>query len=303
MPVILVVDDSKIDRILVTDLLTRELADWTIEVVDSAEQALVSLRDMVVDVIVTDMLMPGMSGLELIECIHRQPRKVPVIVISGNDDNSNEVRALRQGAACYVSKAELADRLGTTVKQVLAANQSAKIYHELIDRVDEICFRLQLENDPSTISDLVTVTQQLAVSMKLCGDEGRTRLGIAIEEAVINAMYHGNLQLPASDVVEIRRRLRDGEAVEAIESRRWEKPYVDRSVHVKVVLSRSSFEITVRDEGDGFAPQEVEHDNRHRGLKLIKNLVDEVSFNEKGTEIRLLKHREETPHELTIPID
>ena len=177
MPVILVVDDSKVDRILITDLLTRESVDWVIEVADSAEQALICLREMAIDVVVTDLLMPGISGFELLEYVHKQPRKVPVIVISGQEDALTAVEALRKGAASYVPKKELASRLNATIKQVVDAHKSKKSYHELIDSVDDVSFQLRLRNDPETIPELVTVLQQLAVGMKLCGDEGRTRLG------------------------------------------------------------------------------------------------------------------------------
>ena len=171
MPVILVVDDSKVDRILITDLLTRESMDWVIEVADSAEQALVCLREMAIDVVVTDMLMPGISGLELLEYVHKQPRKVPVIVISGQEDAMTAVEALRKGAASYVPKKELASRLNATIKQVVAAHKSKQSYNELIDSVDDVTFNMRLRNDPAMIPELVSVLQQLAVGMRLCGDE------------------------------------------------------------------------------------------------------------------------------------
>lgn len=304
MPVILVVDDSKVDRILITDLLTRESMDWVIEVADSAEQALICLKEMAIDVVVTDMLMPGISGLELLEYVHKQPRKVPVVVISGQEDAMTAVEALRRGAASYVPKTELASRLNETVKQVITSCKSEKSYHELIGSVDDISCNLRLQNDPATIPELVTVLQQLAVGMNLCADEGRTRLGIAVDEAVINAMYHGNLQLPGADITQVRSRLRDGEPVEAIEARRKEQPFADRMVHVHVVLNREQIQITVRDEGEGFSPDDVETDgDGHRGLTLIRNLVDEVTFNQVGNEITLLKRREPSSREETIAID
>ena len=305
MPVILVVDDSKIDRVLITDLLRREAMDWVIEVADSAEQALVCLREMAIDVVVTDMLMPGISGLELLDYIHKQPRKVPVIVISGQDNPSAAIEALRKGAASYVPKSELASILNATIKQVLAAFKSEKSYHQLIESVDDIEFNLRLRNDPALIPTLVTVIQELAVGMELCGEEGRTRLGIAIDEAVLNAIYHGNLQLPATEVASAHGKLRDGEHVESIEARAKEQPYANRVVHVKMALNRELVEVTVRDEGPGFSPQEVESDSEsgHRGLTLMRNLVDEVSFNEIGNEIKLVKRREATHNEPTIPVD
>jgi CheY-like chemotaxis protein/anti-sigma regulatory factor (Ser/Thr protein kinase) len=301
MPVILVVDDSKVDRLLITDLLRREPLDWVVEVVDSAEQAMVRLREMAIDVVVTDMLMPGISGLELLQYIHQQTRQVPVVVISGQEDALTAVEALRQGAASYVPKKELATRLNETVKQVLASFKSKQSYKQLIDSVDDVRFSARLANDPALIPPLVNVLQQLAVGMKLCGEEGRTRLGIAIDEAVINAIYHGNLELPVADLAEVRGRLRDGEHVESIEQRRAAQPYAERFVHVKVEFTRESMEIVVRDEGKGFATHDVEREGR--GLTLIQNLVDEMVFNDVGNEIRLVKHREQPATDPTIAVE
>ena len=99
-------------------------------------------------------------------------------------------------------------------------------------------------------------------------------------------------------------RLRDGDPVEVIEARCREQPYADRMVHVGIVLNREQIEITVRDEGDGFSPEEVESDgDSNRGLTLIRNLVDQVTFNEAGNEIKLLKRREPATSDPTIALE
>ena len=117
MPMILVADDSEVDRLVITEMLKKEPLDWLVEVVSSAEEAMTMMREMAFDVVITDVLMTGMSGLDLLNHVHRQPCRIPVIVISGQDDQSAAVEALRNGAASYVPKSELAARLGETVKQ------------------------------------------------------------------------------------------------------------------------------------------------------------------------------------------
>ena len=109
---------------------------------------------------------------------------------------------------------------------------------------------------------------------------------------MINAMYHGNLELPPDELAEARVKLRNGETAESIEKRRAVEPYKNRRLHVEVALDPERIEIIVRDDGNGFSRFFAE-DGEHRGLTVIKNILDEVSFNEAGNEIRLVKFRED----------
>lgn len=291
---ILVADDSEVDRMLISEVLKKEPLDWLVEVVGSAEEAMPLLREMAFDVIITDVLMSGMSGLELLNHVHRQPHRVPVIVISGQEDQSAAVAALQQGAASYVPKSELVSRLGETVKQVLDVARNERGYQDLIGSADEMRFQFTLANDTSLIQPLVSLVQQMSEGMHVLTEEARTRLGIAIDEAVINAICHGNLELSEDEMAEVRKNLHSGNAIEAIECRRAMPEYSQRRVHISAGLSREGLKILIRDDGQGFRVKEEEYSPNHRGLTLIRNLVDKVSFNEKGNEVTLVKFRDVT---------
>ncbi len=296
MPMILVADDSEADRMVITEMLKKEPLDWLVEVVSSAEEAMALMREMAFDVVITDVLMAGMSGLDLLNHVHRQPHRVPVIVISGQDDQSAAVEALRQGAASYVPKSHLASRLGETVKQVLELAQANQNYQDLIGCAEEMRFQFKLANDPALIQPLVGLLQQMANGMGILSDEAQTRLGIAVDEAVINAMCHGNLELSDDDMADVRRHVHSGDRIEGITSRRDAKPYCDRQAHIAAGLSREGIKVVVRDEGDGFSlPSAKCSSSEHRGLTLIQNLVDKASFNDAGNEITLIKFRDLQP--------
>lgn len=306
MPVILVVDDAETDRALIRELLKQEAMDWIVEFSDSAEHALVRLQELAIDLVITDMMMPGMSGMELLDYVHKQTRPVPVVLISGQGNAALAVEAVKNGAASYVPKDQLGIRLVETVKQVLSVGGSEQSYAGLFaNHIEDVRFRFCLNNDPALIPPLVSLLQQTAYDMRLLGNEGRTRLGVALDEAVINAMYHGNLELPSSDLAGVRSQLRDGKSVELIENRRKEEPYSDRFVRVDAFLGAERIEITIRDDGGGFSRFFADDGKDHRGLTLIKNLMDEVAFNDSGNEIRLVKYREslESSESLALDID
>ncbi len=292
MPMILVADDSELDRAVILEILRKEPLDWLIEVVDSAEKAIQLMRQVAFDVVITDVLMSGMSGLDLMNQVHRQPQRVPVIVISGEDDPKAAVEALRQGAASYVSKSELSARLGATVRQVLDAARTEQNYQQLISCAEEMRFRFQLTNDPALIQPFVNLLQQMANGMQLLSSDARTRLGVAVDEAVMNAMCHGNLELSEDEMSEVRSHLHSGVPIEAIETRKAMEPYSQRQVHVSAGLSREGIKVIVRDEGKGFSPTTVSYTPGHRGITLIENLVDKAVFNEAGNEITLIKFRD-----------
>lgn len=102
---IFVVDDSKVERVLLCGLLEKE---YVIEELDCGEKCLASLgRDTSpVSAILLDIMMPGMDGYQVLEQIKKNPawNTIPVIVITGMSDETAQTRALSLGAAAFISK-------------------------------------------------------------------------------------------------------------------------------------------------------------------------------------------------------
>ena len=222
MPVILVVDDSKTDRFLIQSILEKEEIGWIVEFAESAEEAVELLTDdfaFAVDLVITDMLMPGMNGIQLVELIRERSLSMPVILISGQGSESLAVDAIKAGAASYVPKDELTSRLSETIKQVLMARKSERAHGALLENIEDVRYRFRLGNDPALIPPLINLLQQMAEGMQLLTAESRTQFGIAIDEAVLNAIFHGNLELTEDELKDVRGRLSDGEPIEVLEKR------------------------------------------------------------------------------------
>src|SRR5688572_14838409 len=118
MPSVLVVDDSAVDRKLVKGLLAKA-GDLRIELATSGEEALELLAKSRPEIIVTDLVMPGISGLELVSQVVERYPEVPVLLMTGKGSEDVAVQALQAGAASYVPKAALHQHLLTTVQDVL----------------------------------------------------------------------------------------------------------------------------------------------------------------------------------------
>ena len=293
MPMILLADDSELHRNFILEVLKKEPLDWLIETVSSAEEAIALMRHMAFDVIITDVVMSGMSGLELVNQVHRQPKRVPIIVISGEDDPTAAIEALKRGAASYVAKKDISARLGETVRQVLDASRLEQNYQNLIGCAEEMRFKFNLKNDPDLVQPLVGLVQRMSDGMNLLSSTSRTRIGVAIDEALVNAICHGNLELSEEEMREVHGHLHSGTPSNAIESRRTKSPYCERQVHVSLGISLEGIKVVVRDDGRGFSRDAISSSNEHRGITLIQNLVDKASYNDAGNEITLVKFRDQ----------
>lgn len=302
MSTILVVDDTVVDRKIAGGLL-EATGRMHVEYAEHAEAALDRLAKHEPDLVLTDMQMPGMGGLELVTQIRVRHPRVPVILMTGQGSESIAVEALERGAASYVPKAELARGLVNTVEEVLSIAHAGRSQLDLIACQQEVHLRYALENRPRLIDALVDLVQQMVAGMEITDDTGRIRMGIALREALHNALYHGNLQLTKEDLESARDNLILGGKGDLVAERAARSPYSQRRIHVDIRLVPEEARFIVRDEGEGFdyatlltqiQPESVGglEPQRGRGFILMMALMDEISFNETGSEVTLIKHRD-----------
>ncbi len=119
MKKILIVDDHPLMREGLALALNAE-ADLTVcGQVASAEEALTTLEELDPDLIIVDISLPGMSGLELIKYLQGLRSEIRILVVSRHDETFYAERAIRTGAHGYVMKIEAGDVLVTAVRRVL----------------------------------------------------------------------------------------------------------------------------------------------------------------------------------------
>src|SRR5687767_10041180 len=119
MPTVLVVDDSAVDRTLAGGLLARG-GEWNVVYATDGPTALAQISATQPDIVVTDLVMPGMNGLELVASIVQQHPELPVVLMTGKGTEETSLQALQAGAASYVPKAALNQLLAQTVRDVYA---------------------------------------------------------------------------------------------------------------------------------------------------------------------------------------
>jgi CheY-like chemotaxis protein/anti-sigma regulatory factor (Ser/Thr protein kinase) len=302
MAKILVVDDVRTERVLAKSLLERRPGLEALEcrtglsVLDAAggEEALEVVQRESPDLVLTDMVMPGMNGLELVETLRAHYPLLPVILMTAHGSEDIAMQALQKGAASYVPKHNLARDLLETVEEVLRLTTAERSQQRLMDCLTRTEAEFRLDSDPALIPALIGHVCENLRRLKCCTENERLRVTVALSEALLNAMYHGNLEVGS----ELREK--DEKAYrKLLEERRRSKPYSDRRVHVRARESAAEASYVIRDEGPGFdpagLPDPTDPANLEkvcgRGLLLIRTFMDEVHHNQKGNEIVLVKRR------------
>lgn len=293
MTTILVVDDSSVDRRRAGGLLQKN-SDWDVVFASDGVKALEQLEMHMPDVVLTDMQMPNMNGLELVNAVTGNYPLLPVILMTAQGSEEIAVEALQRGAASYVPKRRLNKDLVEIVHRVLSASTDQRGQSRLTTRIDRHEVALRLENDLSLFPAVVSYLQDALKEMRICTDAERLRIGVALEEALLNAYYHGNLEVSS----ELRET--DHKAYYELARKRVQiDPYRDRQIFVETRVTPSESVYVVRDEGPGFDPGELPDPTdpanldrpSGRGVLLMRTFMDDVQYNDSGNQVTMTKRR------------
>ena len=118
MPIkkILVVDDSPTERLALSEVLVKN--GFQVVTAESGDEAVVKSKSEHPDLILMDVVMPGLNGFQLTRTITRDPRwaAVPVIMCTSKNQQTDKVWGMRQGARDYIVKPVNADELIGKIK-------------------------------------------------------------------------------------------------------------------------------------------------------------------------------------------
>lgn len=290
MTTVLVVDDSPLDRKIAAGIVEAE--DMTVTFAEHGQAALDQMATEKPDVVLTDLQMPVMDGLQLVREIKKRHAAIPVILITRAGSEEIAADALRTGAASYVPKRNMKRDLGRVLEMVLSAAETLREREVVRDLLQQSESYFVLGYDPSAPRALISHLQSSLVQANVGDDMDRLRIGTALAEALANAIDHGNLELDSQLREEDLRTYRGTGNERAVQ-----EPYRHRKVHVKARLTPTEATFVIRDEGPGFdtshLPDPTDPENltkpSGRGIMLIRTFMDEVNFNETGNEITMVK--------------
>jgi len=295
LPTILVVDDEEVIRITIQKKLSR--AGFNVISFEKGEDLLYYLKnaDHNADLIITDIKLRKMDGIELLRRINSMDEPIPVLIISGHGNVEDAIRALRYGASDYIRKPFDINDLTSSVRSILKRKFQKKLSENLaIYKQYEKCV-LEIPNDGDLINTISFNFTKNLVPAGLFNYTTSENISLSLQESISNAMFHGNFEIDSS--------LRDSGGMKEfnseIERRKVLSPFKDRTVKLTYELTPDYVFYEIEDQGPGFNymnlpdPRDPENffKNSGRGLLIIRIHMDEVSWHDRGNVIRMKKYK------------
>jgi CheY-like chemotaxis protein len=295
---VLVVEDSRTQALAIQLML--EDAGFTVRAASNGREALAELgkshgpgaESPYPDVVLTDLEMPEVNGLQLVEAIRRDHANLPVVLMTAVGSEEIATAALQKGAASYVPKRNLQTDIGSTIHNVVSVARAGRNHVRLMECLTHTEMRFVLDNDTALVPALIGHLEQQAACMQRGDQTERVRVGVALHEALVNAIYHGNLEVSSDLRQEDEKRF-----YRLADERRRTPPYSERRVHVRANLGRDEAVYEVQDEGPGYDPARLPDPTDPanldriggRGLMLIRTFMDQVEHNASGNRITMVK--------------
>jgi CheY-like chemotaxis protein/anti-sigma regulatory factor (Ser/Thr protein kinase) len=293
LPTLLIVGDPNGLTVAREALVELELG-WEVVFADSAIDALDVGALRPVDVILIDLGNPHVDGVELVESLHGQFPHTPIVLMTAPYGVSVALEAVRKGAVNHFPRDLLDTEPAAVLETLRAAAHSHRRRRQATARLTNLYFEFSLENDRAQVPAVVGRLAEACLETGLCDRLAATRVAVALEECLANAIIHGNLEV-SSQV-----RLGDEAAYfRQIEERRTLRPYAERRVKVTARIARAEGVFVVQDEGPGFDVSKVPDPTDPgslfrvggRGILLMRSFMTAVHFGDRGNRVTLVKRR------------
>ena len=271
---ILVVDDDRGTRHLLRSLLAR--AGFTVVVARDGAEALATLRTRQFDLMLLDVWMPRMNGLELLDTLEKRKRRPRVVVLTSDDAPETLLKAVRRRAFTYLHKPVEPIALLQTVRETLKAPEVPPI-DVVSARADWVELVVPCTRDAA--DRLQSVMMQLDADL---APDVRDSIAFAFRELLLNAIEWGGRLNP------------------------------NRTVRIACLRARRMILYRIADPGAGFNLEDLPHaaighprdvPTAHMqvreeqglrpggfGLLMVRASVDELLYNETRNEVVFIKY-------------
>ena len=155
---ILVVDDNRTERETLVDII--ETLEYKALSAPTAEEALTIIKDNAIDLILTDLKLPKMNGLELLSEVQKNNRGIPVILVTGYESVDTAITAMKNDAQDYLVKPLSKQTLQKAIESALKIRRMYLEKEGLKEKLDEQdAFQKMIANSPKMIKVVNTIKQ------------------------------------------------------------------------------------------------------------------------------------------------
>ena len=131
MAKILIIEDEKAIRNVLSNIIKEENKDFIVEVAENGEVGLEMIKEYTYDLVLCDIKMPKMDGIELLNHAMQMFPDLTIIMISGHGDIQTAVDCIKKGAADFISKPPDLNRLLNTIRNGLAGKKLLPLSKEV----------------------------------------------------------------------------------------------------------------------------------------------------------------------------
>lgn len=287
---VLIVEDDFASRELLKIFVEKEKHEC--KTADSGELGLTLFKQYNPDVIISDVRMAGMSGIDLLKAIRSDAKDVIIIIVTGHGNEELALEALENGANNYIKKPiDLAD-LRQLLRRFKSLLELKEVTEALKRNITDRQISLEVPTDtqivPSLVKFLVEKTNNMFDESEL------VHLELGLSELLVNSIEHGNLDITREDKAES---LQKNTFQSLIAERMANEQYKMRKIHISFRSNVQECEWLIQDEGAGFdfnniadpTSERFLHELHGRGIFLSKLQFDDFQYLDKGNVVRVKK--------------
>jgi DNA-binding response OmpR family regulator len=287
---ILLIDDEEFTRLELGEFLQDE--GYNVITASDGIEGIKLFQEKHPEIVLTDVKMPKMDGFTVLKKIKAQKPETRVLLLTGHGDEEMVIRALKEGANDYIKKPINLNYLSESMLRASESVKSLKRTTFNASSVLNVNQTIKIDNNLDTIyavTNYITNLNYVYFNKAAC-----EKIKLALIESLRNSIEHGNLEI---DYEEKNKLLEEGKFNEELRNRLNNEYYKNRQVTIKYFLDNNEVRYTIEDQGKGFNwkklpnlddPQNIFKRNG-RGIMLIKLMMDDTYFNEKGNVITLVK--------------
>lgn len=161
MPKILVIEDEAAIRRVLTKILSEENDTYQVDEAENGLQGVEKIKNEDYDLILCDIKMPKMDGVEVLEATKKIKPEIPMVMISGHGDLETAVNTMRLGAFDYISKPPDLNRLLNTVRNALDKKQLV-VENKILKK--KVSKNYQMIGDSEAINHIKTMIDKVATT-------------------------------------------------------------------------------------------------------------------------------------------
>jgi DNA-binding NtrC family response regulator len=172
-PHILLIDDEVIALSNLTHVLERE--GYAVTACENGESGLAAMQSTLFDLVLTDLRMPGIDGMDVLRHIRETTPEVPVIMITGHATLDSAVEAMKAGAHHYIAKPFRLDEAREVVRSALELSRARRENTQLKELIHEISSRASIITQDLGMQRLLDTARQIAAtdtSIVIHGESG-----------------------------------------------------------------------------------------------------------------------------------